>query len=99
EAAGDNDGADAALLLQREHLADDGERFLPGRLDEATGVDDNDVGAVRVGRQRVAVLGQLAEHALGVDQVLGTAKANKRVGSWGRVTHARRRPSHGISWG
>ena len=77
QAAGHDDGADAALLLEVEHLADDAERFLAGRLDEAAGVDDHDVGAVGVGRQGVAVLGQLAEHALGIDEVFRTAEADE----------------------
>src|SRR5262249_11217959 len=96
EAAGDDDGADAALLLERQHLADDGQRLLAGRLDEAAGVDDDGGGAVGVGGQRVAVLGQLAEHALGVDEVLGAAQADERVAAFGGVAHARRRPSR---WG
>ena len=77
QAAGHDDGADPALLLEGQHLANDGERFLPGRLDEAAGVDDDHVGAVGVRRQGVAVLGQFAEHALGIDQVLGTAEADE----------------------
>ena len=81
KAAGHHDGADPALLLQLEHLADDAERFLPGRLDEAAGVDDDHVRTVGVGTQRVAVLGQLAEHALGIDQVLRAAEADEGEGS------------------
>ena len=49
EAAGHHDGADAALALEVEHLADDAEGLLAGRLDEAAGVDDDHVGAVGVG--------------------------------------------------
>ncbi len=80
QAAGDDDRADSALILEGEHLADDGERFLPGRLDEAARVDDDDVGPVGVGDERVAVLAQLAEHALGIDQVLRTAEADEGEG-------------------
>ena len=39
------------------------------------------VGAVGVGRQGVAVLGQLAEHALGIDEVFRAAEADKGKGS------------------
>ena len=81
QAAGDDDGADLALLLQVEHLADDAERLLPGRLDEAAGVDDDDVGPVGVGDEGVAVLGQLAEHALGIDGVLRAAEGDESVGA------------------
>ena len=49
EAAGDDDGADSPLILEGEHFADDAERFLPRRLDEPARVDDDDVGAVRIG--------------------------------------------------
>ena len=80
QAAGDDDGPDPALLLEVEHLADDAERLLPGRLDEAAGVDDDDVGPVGVGDERVAVLGELAEHALGIDEVLRTAEADEGEG-------------------
>ncbi len=76
-------------LLQLEHLADDGERFLPGRLDEAAGVDDDDIGPVGVRSQGVAVLGQLAEHALGIDQVLWAAKRYKRKCALAGIAHFR----------
>ncbi len=49
QTAGHDDGADAALAFEIEHLADDAERLLAGRLDEAAGVDDHDIGAVGVG--------------------------------------------------
>src|SRR5262249_38162927 len=93
KAAGDDNGADAALLLEREHLADDGKGLLPRRLDEAAGVDDDHIGAVGVGGQRVAILGQLAEHALGVNEVLGATQTDERVAALGGTAHARRRPS------
>src|SRR5262249_9953242 len=83
ETAGDDDGADAALLFQLEHLADDAERFLPRWLDEAAGVDYDDVGAVGIGHERIAVLRELAQHALRIDKVLRTAKTNKRVSAFG----------------
>ena len=80
ETAGDDDGAEPALLLEREHLADDAERLLAGRFDEAAGVDDDDIGAVGVGREGVAVLRQLAEHALAIDEVLRAAEADEGEG-------------------
>ncbi len=85
ETAGDDDGTDAALLFQCQHLADDAERFLPSRFDEAAGVDDDDVGAVGVRREHEAVLGELAEHALGIDEVLRAAEADEGVGA--RIRH------------
>ena len=88
EAAGDDHGANLALLLEVEHLADDTQRFLSGRLDEAAGVDDDDVGAAGIGHQGVAVLRELAEHALGVHEVLGTAEADERVGALAGSGHS-----------
>ena len=95
QAAGDDDGADAALLLEVEHLADDAERLLPGRLDEAAGVDDDDVGPVGVGREGVAVLGQLAEHPLGIDGVLRAAEGNEGVSAFRGGGHQRCLPGSG----
>ena len=57
------------------------ERLLPGRLDEPAGVDDDDVGPVGVGREGVAVLGELAEHPLGIDDVLRAAEADEGEGA------------------
>src|SRR5262249_41013198 len=88
EAAGDDDGADLALALEVEHLADDAERLLPGGLDEAAGVDDDDLGAVGLGGQRVAGLGELSKHPLGVNEVLGTAETDEGETSFDGFTHA-----------
>ena len=81
QAAGHDHRPHAPLLLERQHLANDAERFLPGRLDETAGVDNNHVGAVRVGSKCVPVLGQPAEHALRIDQVLGAAQADEGIGA------------------
>ena len=77
QTAGDDDGADPALPLQFEHLSDDGQRFLPGRLDETAGIDDDDIRAVRVRRQRETILRELAEHPLAVHCVFGAAEADE----------------------
>ena len=78
-AAGDDHRTDLAGLLERQHLADDRQRFLPGRFDEAAGVDHHHIGAGRVGLERVAVLGEFAEHPFRVDGVLRAAKRDERV--------------------
>ena len=78
-APGHHHAPHAAGLLQRQHLADDAERFLPGRFDEAAGVDDDDIGAVGVGLEGVAVLGEFAEHPLGIDEVLRAPEADEGV--------------------
>ena len=70
--------------LQLEHLVDRGERLRAGRLDEAAGVDDGEVGPLRVVHQLVAVELQQAEHPLAVDEVLGAAEADEGVAAFGR---------------
>ena len=68
EAAGDHH---LAVLVER--FADRVERFLDRGVDEAAGVDDDEVGAGVVGRGGVALGAQLREDALRVDERLGTA--------------------------
>jgi hypothetical protein len=67
EAAGDDHFA-----ILGERLADRLERFLHRGVDEAAGVDDDEVGAGVVLGGLVALGAQLREDALGVDQRLGT---------------------------
>src|SRR5262249_23515524 len=90
QAPGHDDGTDPALLLEVEHLADDGQGFLASGFDEAAGIDDDDVGAIGLGGEGVAGLRELAEHAFGIDEVLGAAKADKRETALHRLTHAKR---------
>ena len=72
QAAGDDD-----LAVLGERLADSVERFLDRGIDEAAGVDDDQIRVV-VGRGRDVTLGaQLREDALGVYERLGTAQGNK----------------------
>ena len=68
EASSDDD---LAVFIQR--LADRIERLLHRGVDEAAGVDDDEIGAGVVGRGGVALGAQLREDALGVDQRFGTA--------------------------
>src|SRR5262245_62187234 len=56
----------------------DRQRLLPGWLDEPAGIDDDNIGAVSVGSERVAVLRQLAEHPLRIDGVLRATKRKDR---------------------
>ena len=74
-----------AAAFQLQHLVDGGERFLPGRLDEAAGVDDHEVGAARIVDQLVAVELQQPQHPLAVDEVLRAAEADKGVAAFGRA--------------
>jgi hypothetical protein len=68
EASGDHD-----LAVLGECFADRLQRFLDRGVDEAAGVDDDEVGAGVVLGGFVALGAQLREDALGVDQRLRTA--------------------------
>ena len=82
QAPGDDHPLDLPGLLAVEHLADHAQRLLPGRVDEPTGVDDDQVGRLGVGHQGVPILGQQPEHPLGVDQVLRAAEADEGEGAF-----------------
>ena len=71
-AAGDDHPA-----VLRHGRADRVERFSLGAVEEAAGVDDDDVGAVMPARDLVALRPQMGEDALGVDQRLGAAEADE----------------------
>jgi len=83
EAARDDD---LAVLGQR--LADSIERFLHGGVDEAAGVDDDEVGAIiRLGRL-VAFRSQLGQDLLGIDQRLRATERNETdLGRVGRCAY------------
>ena len=59
-----------------DRLADRGQTFLLGRIEEAASVDQDHVGPGIVGTHRIAVGTQPGEDALAIDQRLGTAKAD-----------------------
>ena len=69
--------AAAAALLVLGHVEDGRDRLLLGRLDEGAGVDDQDIGLGRIGRELDAVLLEDAEHDLCVNEILGTAKTDE----------------------
>ncbi|MGY4418851.1 hypothetical protein ACVWY2_001276 [Bradyrhizobium sp. JR6.1] len=71
-AAGDDD-----LAVLGHGLADRRERFLLGAVEEAAGVDDDDVGAVMLARQFIAFRAQPGDDALGIDQRLGAPQGHK----------------------
>jgi hypothetical protein len=56
---------DFAVLGER--LADRAEGFLDRGVDEAAGVDDDEIGAGVVGRGRIALRAKLREDPLGID--------------------------------
>jgi hypothetical protein len=61
------------LAVLRKRLADCAERFLDRGVDEAAGIDDDEVRASVVGRGGIALGPQLGEDALRVYKCLGTA--------------------------
>ena len=61
-AAGDDD---LAVLLQR--LTDGSQRFRLGAVEKAAGVDDDEVGAGVLARERIALRPQAGDDALRVD--------------------------------
>ena len=77
EAAGDDD---AAVLGQR--VADRLQRLVAGRIEEAAGVDDDQVGAVMLARDLVALGAQPRDDALGIDERLRAAEADE-TDAWG----------------
>ncbi len=59
-----------------DRLADRGEALLLGRIEEAAGVDQDDVRLLVIGRQLVAVGPKLGQDPLGIDQSLRAAERN-----------------------
>jgi hypothetical protein len=81
-AAGDDD-----LAVLGHRLADGAERFLLGAVEEAAGVDDDDVGAVMLAGQLIAFGAQPGDDALGIHQRLGAPKRNKADFGRGGLLH------------
>ena len=72
EAAGDDH-----LAVFGERFADRVERFGDGGVDEAAGVDDDEIGAFVGRRDRVALGAQLRDDLLGIDERLRAAERNE----------------------
>jgi hypothetical protein len=68
---------DHHLAVLGERLADRIERLLDRGVDEAAGIDDDQVGAGVARGSGVALGAQLREDALGVDQRLGTTEGDE----------------------
>src|ERR1700727_364417 len=73
EAAGYDEALGAASIgdLVLDHLEDGVDGFLFCGVDEAAGVDDEDVGVFGAGGELGAAAMEQAHHDLGVDEVLG----------------------------
>ncbi len=82
QAAGDDDPFDLPCPLTAQQFLDDAARFLPGRIDEPAGIDDDQVGLLILGHKHEPVLRQQPEHPLGVDKILGAAEADERDGGF-----------------
>ena len=67
----------ASLLFVLSHLEDVFNALFLGVMDEAAGIDDNDVRLCFIVCDLITVLYQQAEHVLGVHKVFVTAKGNK----------------------
>ena len=80
QTAGDDDALALPGLLQLQRVTNLLERLVLRRFQKPAGVDDDRIGAGGVGRDGQAILGQQAEHALGVDKVLRTAQADEGNG-------------------
>src|SRR5882724_9537306 len=74
-AAGDEHLLDPLALLPH-HFEDGVDRLLLCLLDEGAGVDDDGLGALQLGDDLIASAGELPQHHLAVDEVLGAAQAD-----------------------
>ena len=80
QAAGDEQLLQPARLLVLRHLEYGVDGFHLGGLDEAAGVDEDDVGLGGVSHDRVALLRQEAQQVLRIHAVLGTAQRDHSHG-------------------
>ena len=60
-----------------DHLEDGVDGLLLGGVDEAAGVDDEDLGVFGAGGELGAAAMEQAHHDLGVDEVLGAAERDE----------------------
>ena len=67
----------AAEFFVFGHFENGVHRFLLRRLDEAAGVDDQDVGIVGARREFVAVARENAHHHLAIHEVFGASQADE----------------------
>ena len=73
EAAGDDELFGRAGGFVAGHFEDGVDGFLLGGVDEGAGVDDEDLGLLRMGGEARAGAVEQAHHDLGVDEVFGAA--------------------------
>ncbi len=63
-----HDRFDVAFLLELSGAQDRVDRFLLGGVDEAAGIDENDVGVRQIGGHHRAVAYQVSHQAFGIDR-------------------------------
>ena len=80
QAAGDHQQAALSGLLELRHFEDRVDGFFLGGVDEAAGIDHEDVGFFGPGGEDKAVLLQQAEGGLGIHPVLVAAEGNDAYG-------------------
>jgi hypothetical protein len=67
----------AADFLVLRHFQNRVHRFLLRRVNEAAGIDDDDVRLVGLGREFMPARGELTHHDFAIDQIFGAAEADK----------------------
>ena len=81
EAAGYDDALGFAVIWAADfvldHLEDGIDGLLLGGVDEAAGVDDDDLGVFSLGGEFGSVVVEHAHHDLGVDEVFGAAERDE----------------------
>ena len=77
EAAGYDEALGAAGVFELGHFEDGVDGFLLGGVDERAGIDDDDVGVLRMSGEFVPIEDEISHHDFGVDEILGAAETNK----------------------
>ena len=77
ETARHDDSSATTGLLVRDCLGNGFVGLGPRSLQKAAGIDYDGIGVVWIGGDGAVILGQFAEHLLGIDQVLGTTQTDK----------------------
>jgi hypothetical protein len=80
EAAGDDDFSHPALSLLLDGVAYRTNRFGFGGCDEATGVDNDDVGVIGILGNNEAGLCYLRQHPFAIDHIFWTAEGDEADG-------------------
>ena len=80
QAAGHHQALAGIGLLEAGQVQDGVHRLLAGRLDEAAGVDQQEIGGLRLTRHLPARPGEPPQHDFRVHQVLGAAQTDGKDG-------------------